>query len=197
MDYRTGILTLAVISLSTPASTQIRQWVDEKGVVHYEAEGAGQPKTSAPTPADPKISARRPLDRSNAGLTLGEDEAAFVEAKKGDLIGDLGEGGHYYRYNGLLPAGASKIGILFVAGKLAFITVEYRDLGRGGWEAVRKQLTERHGPAAGDAKTADWNDGRTGLRYKQEANGSITVTLEDVLPMSNYSEQQKAQIPKF
>jgi len=197
MVYPTATLTLAVILFSTPAFTQVRQWVDEKGVVHYEAEGAGQPKAPSPTPADPKISARRPLDRSNAGLTLGEEEAAFVEAKKGDPMGDLGEDGHYYRYNGLLPAGASKIGILFVGGKLAFIVVEYRDLGRGGWEAVRKQLTERHGPAAGDAKTADWNDGRTGLRYKQEASGSITVTLEDVLPMSNFSEQQKAQVPKF
>ena|ERR1043166_5183873 len=195
MRNLTAVLAFLVTMWSTPAFAQVKQWVDENGVVHYEASGPEQPKKPAPGP--PKLSARYPLERSHAGLTLGENESDFVSNKKGDLVGDIGADAHYYRYGGILPVGADKIGILFVAGKLAFVTVEYRDLGRGGWQAIMKQLAERHGPAAGDAKTAAWNDGKTGLRYRQESNGKITVTLEDVSPMSNYSEQEKAAVPKF
>src|SRR5262249_2314816 len=125
-----SVLATVIILFFTHAFAQVKKWVDEKGVVHYEAIGPG-PKTSA----DPsKPNPRRPLDRNHAGLILGDNEASFTAAKRGDNAGKIGPDGNYYRYTGSLPEGAVNLGVLFVAGRLAFMMIDYRDFGLGGWE---------------------------------------------------------------
>jgi len=189
------VVAIAVTLSPTSAFTQVKQRVDEKGVVHYEDIGPVQPKTANTN--QPKPNARRPLDRSHAGLTLGDNEASFTAAKKGDYAGKSGADGNYYRYTGTLPETAINMGVLFVVGRLAFLTVEYRDFGLRGWEQLVKETTEKYGPPMGDAQSAAWNDGVTALSFRREANGNTIIVLEDFLVMAKYSEQEKAALPKF
>jgi hypothetical protein len=180
---------------STSAFPQVKQRVDEKGVVHYEAIGPDQPKTANTN--QPKPNARRPLDRSHAGLNLGDNESSFTAAKKGDYVGKSGADGNYYRYTGTLPEAAINMGVLFVVGRLAFLTIEYRDFGLKGWEQLVKETTEKYGPPMGDAQSAAWNDGVTALSLRREPNGNTMIILEDFLVMAKYSEQEKTALPKF
>src|SRR6266446_8881 len=83
-----SVLAILTTLCSTPTFAQVKEWVDEKGIVHYEAIGAGQPKTL--NADQPKPNARRPLDRNHAGLTLGDDEASFIAAQKGEQAGKSG-----------------------------------------------------------------------------------------------------------
>jgi hypothetical protein len=190
-----SVLAILVTLSSTPAFTQVKKWVDEKGIVHYEASGPAQPKTAEPN--QPKPNARGPLDRNHAGVALGDNEASFTASQKGEYAGKSGADGNYYRYTGPLPEGAINLGSLFVTGRLAFITIQYRDFGLGGWEQLIKQTTAKYGPPSGDPRMAVWNDGTTVLSFRHESNGNITVILEDFAVMSKYSEQQKAALPKF
>ena len=189
------VVAILVTLSSTSAFTQVKQRVDEKGVVHYEATGPVQPKTGNTN--QPKPNARGPLDRSHAGLTLGDNEASFAAAKKGDYAGKSGADGNYYRYTGTLPEAAVTMGVLFVVGRLAFLTIEYRDFGLGGWQQLVKETTEKYGPPMGDAQTAMWNDGVTALSLRHEPGGNIMIVLEDFPAMAKYSEQEKAALPKF
>ena len=190
-----SVLAILVTLSSTPAFTQVKKWVDEKGIVHYEAIGPAQPKTTSPNP--PKPNARRPLDRNHAGLTLGDNEASFTAAQKGEYAGKSGPDGNYFRYTGPLPEGAIALGALFVTGRLAFITIQYRDFGLGGWDQLIKQTTEKYGSPTGDPRMAVWNDGTTVLSFRHESDGNITTILEDFAAMSKYSEQERAALPKF
>jgi hypothetical protein len=190
-----SVLAILTTLCSTPAFAQVKEWVDEKGIVHYEAIGADPPKT--PNADQPKPNASRPLDRNHAGLTLGDDEASFKAAQKGDYAGKIGPDGNYYRYTGTLPEGAINMGALFVAGRLALMMIDYRDFGLGGWDQLVKQTTEKYGPPMGDGRNADWNDGATALSFKHELSGNIMITMEDLAVMSKYSDQEKAALPKF
>ena len=93
-----SVLAILTTLCFTPAFAQVKEWVDEKGIVHYEAIGADPPKT--PNADQPKPNARRPLDRNHAGLTLGDDEASFIAAQKGENAVKSGPDGNYYRYTG-------------------------------------------------------------------------------------------------
>jgi hypothetical protein len=190
-----SVLAILTTLSSIPAFAQVKKWVDEKGIVHYEAIGSGRPKT--PNVDQPKPNARRPLDKNHAGLTLGDNEASFTAAQKGDYAGKIGPDGNYYRYTGTLPEGAINMGALFVAGRLALMMIDYRDFGLGGWEQLVKQTTDKYGPPIGEGQTADWNDGASALNFKHELSGNIKITLEDLAVMSKYSDQEKAALPKF
>jgi hypothetical protein len=190
-----SVLAILTTLSSTFAFAQVKKWVDGKGIVHYEAIGTGRPQV--PNADQPKPNARRALDRSHAGLTLGDDEASFKAAQKADNAGKSGPNGNYYRYTGTLPEGAINMGVLFVAGRLAFMMIDYRDFGLGGWDQLVKQTSEKYGPPMGDGRTADWNDGATALSFKHELSGNIKITLEDSAVMSKYSDQEKAALPKF
>jgi hypothetical protein len=89
------------------------------------------------------------------------------------------------------------LGALFVAGRLALILIDYRDLRLGGWEHLVKQTTDKYGPPIGDERSAGWNDGIVYLNFKHEPSGNIVITLEDLAVMSKYSEREKAALPKF
>ena len=190
-----SVLAILTTLSSTTAFAQVKKWVDEKGIVHYEAIGSGRPKTL--NADQPKPNASRPLDRNHAGLTLGDDESSFIAAQKGDYAGKSGPDGNYYRYTGSLPEGAISMGALFVASRLALMMIDYRDFGLGGWDQLVKQTTEKYGPPMGEGRTADWNDGATALSFKHELSGNIMITLEDSAVMSKYSEREKAALPKF
>src|SRR5262249_59418156 len=107
-----SVLAIVLTLSSTSAFPQVKQRVDEKGIVNYEGNGPDQPKTANTN--QPKPNARRPLDRSHAGLNLGDNESSFTAGKKGDYVGKSGADGNYYRYNGTLPEAAINMGVLFV-----------------------------------------------------------------------------------
>jgi hypothetical protein len=190
-----SVLAILTTLSFTPAFAQVKKWVDEKGIVHYEAIGTGRPTTL--NADQPKPNARRPLERNHAGLTLGDDEASFKAAQKGDYAGKSGPDGNYYRYTGTLPEGAINMGALFVASRLALMMIDYRDFGVGGWEQLVKETTEKYGRPMGEGRTAGWNDGATALSFKHDLSGNIMITLEDLAVMSKYSEREKAALPKF
>ena len=191
------IFVLAIVATlcSTPAFTQVRKWIDEKGTIHFGGTAQEQPEARNPNP--PKPNARRLLDRNHAGLVLGDDETSFTAAHKGEYVGKMGPDGNYYRYTGPLPKGAITLGALFATGRLAFMIIRYDDFGLGGWEQLIKQTTEKYGPPMGDGRTAVWNDGATVLSFRHESSGEITIILEDFAVMSKYSEQEKALLPRF
>jgi hypothetical protein len=190
-----SVLAILATLLAAPAFSQVKKWVDKNGVVHYEGTGPAQPKT--PDSNQPKPNIRGALDRNHAGLTLGDNEASFTAAQKGEYAGKSGSDGNYYRYAGTLPEGAISLGALFTAGRLAYMRIDYRDFGLGGWEQLVKQTTEKYGPPKGDAQTTLWNDGTTALSFRHESSGNITIILEDVAMMAKYSEQERAALPKF
>ena len=195
MRFKSFCFALVAMLFSTPGLAQVTQWVDQNGVVHYQATGPKEPgNRNLP---QPKPNAHRPIDRNHGGLRLGDDETPFIAAKKGVFVGNSGSDGNYYRYAGTLPEGAINMGLLFGAGRLAFMIIEYRDFGLGGWEQLVKQTVKAYGPALGDTRTAVWNDGATQLTLEHESNGNVTVTLEDFAAMSRYSEQERAALPKF
>jgi hypothetical protein len=189
------VLAILTTLFSTPVFAQVKKWLDEKGIVHYEVIGTGRPKT--PDADQPPPNARRSLDRNHAGLALGDDESSFVAAQKGDYTGKIGPEGNYYRYTGTLPEGAISMGTLFVTGRLALMMIHYRDFGLGGWDQLVKQTTEKYGSPIGDGGNAGWNDGATALSFKHETSGNIVIALEDLAVMSKYSEEEKAALPKF
>jgi hypothetical protein len=190
-----SVLAILTFLSSTPAFAQVKKWVDEKGIVHYEAIGTGRPTTL--NTDQPKPNARRPLERNHAGLTLGDDESSFKAAQKGNYAGKSGPDGNYYRYTGTLPEGAINMGALFVASRLALMMIDYRDFGVGGWEQLVKETTEKYGQPMGEGRTAGWSDGATALSFKHDLSGNIMITLEDLAVMSKYSEREKAALPKF
>jgi hypothetical protein len=75
MGLTISILAILSTLTSIPAFAQVKKWVDEKGVVHYEAIGPARPKPPVGDP--PKPNTRRLVDRNHAGLTLGDNEASF------------------------------------------------------------------------------------------------------------------------
>jgi hypothetical protein len=195
MSRPTVFLAILATLVSTPAFAQVKKWIDEKGTVHYEAPGPAQPKTKNLNQAKPSV--RRPLDRNYAGLTLGDNEASFAAAQKGEYVGKSGPDANYYRYIRTLPEGAIDLGALFATGRLAFITIQYHDFGSEGWEQLITQTSEKYGPPTGDTRNAVWNDGITALSFRRDSSGNITIILEDFIVMSKYSEQEKAALPKF
>lgn len=194
MRFTITVFTVLLTLYCTSAFAQVRKWVDEKGTVHYEATGPEQPPKAAPGESNPN--ARRPIERNHGGLTLGDDESAFTAGSKGRHLAKHGADGNYYQYSGPLPEGALSTGALFVGGRLALILVEY-NLAPGGWEQLLNQTSATYGPPTGDTRTAVWNDSTTSLTLTHEANGNITVVLQDQSMLSKYSEQLRAALPKF
>jgi hypothetical protein len=186
---------LLVIFFSTPAFSQVKQWIDNKGTLHFEGTGPPRPRNTNLSEAEPN--AARPIERNFANLRLGDDESPFTAAKKGVYIASDGYEGNFYSYSAALPEGAIRMGVLFSTGRLAVITVEYRDFGSQGWDQLVKQTTKQYGPALGDTRFMVWNDGITLLSLQHEPSGNITVTLEDFAATSRYSEQVRASLPKF
>lgn len=189
-----GFVLLAIF-FSTPAFTQVKQWIDKKGTVHFEEIGPQGPKKT--NLSQPEPTASRPIDRNFANLRLGDDESPFTASKKGVYIANDGYDGNFYGYTAALPEGAIRMGVLFSTGRLAVIMVEYRDFGSEGWDQLVKETTKKYGPASGDTGLKFWNDGITVLSLQHEPSGNITVTLEDFAAMSRYSEQVRAALPKF
>lgn len=194
---RCTIFAFVVLAIffSTPAFTQVKQWTDKNGVVHFEAIGRqGAKNTNSP---QSKNNALRPIDRNFATLRLSDDESTFTAAKKGVQITNNGDGGNFYSYSNALPEGAINMAVLFTTGRLALIMIEYRDFGSAGWDQLVNETSEKYGPPLGDSRTAVWRDGTTLLRFQHQLSGNITVRLEDVAAMSRYSEQERAALPKF
>ncbi len=187
---------LSTVFLSTPAFTQIKQWVDEKGTVHYEAYESNRPKNTEPRQG--KASAIQPIiARSHGGFSLGDDESSFKAFQRGIFLGKSGPEANYYRYSGDLPLGGIDMGLMFIDGRLAFIVIQYRDFGLGGWDQLIKQTTKNYGPPTEDSQTAVWNDNTTALTLTRESTGNIVMTLEDLTPMAKYSDQARTALPKF
>ena len=82
-------LALAIF-FATPAFSQVKQWTDKNGVVHFEA--VGRQGATNTKPPQTKTNARRPIDRNFATLSLGDDESPFTAAKKGVQIANNGDG---------------------------------------------------------------------------------------------------------
>jgi hypothetical protein len=189
-----GFVLLSIF-FSTPAYTQVKRWIDKKGIVHLEGTGPERPKGSDSSQAKPN--ALRPIERNFTDLRLGDAESLFTAANKAVHVANNGYDGNFYSYSGGLPEGAIKMGVLFNTGRLALITIEYRDVGSAGWDQLVKESTKKYGPALGDNRTAGWHDGTTTLNLRHELNGNITITLEDSAAMSKYSEQERAALPKL
>jgi hypothetical protein len=190
-------IAIAVVLASlcfAPASAQIRQWVDEKGTIHYEATGPARPTNAGSL--QPKANARKLIERNHGGLRLGDDESAFTATHNKEKVETNNPEGNYYRYSGPLPEGARQAGAFFVDGRLALILIEY-DLGFGSWQPLINQTSEKYGPPAGDSQTAVWNDGVTALTLRHESTGSVTILLEDQTAMSKYADRLRAALPKF
>ena len=188
-------LALATAVISSPGFTQVRQWTDDQGIVHYEV--IGPKKIENKNPSEPKPNALGPIERTHAGLRLGDDESSFAAARKGLFIGKSGSEGNYYRFSGPVPEGVTGMGLLFSSGRLALIKIEYRDLGAKGWKQLIHDTAKKYGPPREDAELVSWSDGTTLLTLNLGAAGDITVTLEDLAAMSKYSEEQRAALPKL
>jgi len=190
------VLAISTVFLSTPAFTQIKQWVDENGTVHYEATESNGAKNTEPRQGKPN--AIQPIiARSQGGFSLGDDESSFKAFQSGIFLGKSGAEANYYQYYGDLPEGGIDMGLMFIDGRLAFIVIQYRDFGLGGWDQLIKQTTNNYGPPTEDSQTAVWSDDTTALTLTREPTGNIVMTLENLTPMAKYSDQARTALPKF
>jgi hypothetical protein len=199
VSIRFAVLSCFIGCLSTVAFSQVRQWRDQNGTIHFEAGGPAH-VNSGERGKRAGSTSKMTIDRRHAGLTLGDDESAFKAEGRAIYIGKSGPDENYYEFNPQLPpgaAGARSAGALFVTGRLVLIAVEYTDAALSGWENLVKQTSEKYGPPGGDARFATWNDGATALSFTREPNGNITAIVNDHPTMSKQLEQDKNTAPKF
>lgn len=89
------------------------------------------------------------IDRSHAGITLGDNDSSYRNSETlGSLGGEDKFRGQIYtlRPGASTPDGITKVGAMFVDGRLAIIRIIYNDYSLGGWDKVVKVTRDKYGP---------------------------------------------------
>jgi hypothetical protein len=125
-----------------------------------------------------------PIGRTQNGLTLGEPIVALRSSGRAIEAGRAASGAELLavlpRY---LPKGAKRMLAVYMEGRLAAITTNYRDDGAEAWEKLIGETTAKYGEAAVSERDAKkWSDGQIVLALKKEDSGiSATVAFIDSL----------------
>ena len=195
---KTIIASLALLFVASVASAQIKKWTDADGVVHYENEAR---------PRDPTEELRKPgdqatpgkaqgrIDRTHAGLTLGDAESSYRASRQWFGLGADKFGGQVFI--GSPPIELKAKAAMFVDGRLSMIRLTYRDYTLGGWDTAVLSTANKYGPPKTDGTSASWRDDRTGLSLKKDYRGGIEIMIADMDLMERYNARSGQARPKF
>jgi hypothetical protein len=111
-------------------------------------------------------------------LTLGEPIATLRSSRRAIEAGKAASGAELLavlpRY---LPKGATRMLGVYIDGRLAAITTNYREDSFEGWEKLVAATTAKYGAAiSSEGEASKWSDGQVVLVLKKEASGSISAT---------------------
>lgn len=191
-------LLLIVAHISDATGAQIKSWTDDTGVTHFESSGPPpEPSPREKDSGEPNISRR--IDRSHGGFTLGDHESSFRSRGQGIYRSEDKLGAKVYELTARgLPPGAESGTAMFVADRLAAITIEYDEAQFGSWDGLIKQTTEKYGTALVDeVDRKSWTDRETGLTFERTDTGTVTATVTDSRVMETYKQTVGAAAPKF
>jgi hypothetical protein len=194
------VATLILLLLSAPGvHAQVKQWTDEHGVTHFESHNTGKTPSQragdANAPTGPGL-AKTPIERTHAGLTLGDNDSSFRSSKQwllafNDKFGMQG-------YLGLPSGDITKKGVGFVDGRLAMIMLTYKESTFGSWASAVKSTSDKYGSPKGNGYSeATWTDGKTSLTLKKDFRGGLEVAIGDVELSTRYTSRSGQAAPKF
>lgn len=198
------MIVLLIFSLlfTTTASAQVKRWTDEKGVTHFESQGSPaaplpQPRESAPRSATPG-KAKVPIERSHAGIRLGDTDSAFRNPERWQKLGEdkFGAAG-FICLPSFLPAGVTALTVLSVAYRVSSINVTYNETSLGSWNTVIDNLTKKYGQSEGVSSQAKWADAHTVLSLEKDYRGGIKALIIDLPAVQNYRARAGHDTPKF
>jgi len=200
------VLSVAVFLLvvAAPASSQIKQWTDEKGVTHFESDGSGPPPgdgQNKPKDKETPGKAKTRIDRTHAGITLGDNDSSYRNSETWLSLGgeDKFRGQIYtLRPGASTPDGVTKMGAMFVDGRLAMIRIIYNDYSLGGWDKAVKVTGDKYGPPRTNGYSeASWLDDQTLLSFRKDDSGGIEVMIADNESLQRYNSRTGQAAPKF
>jgi hypothetical protein len=160
--------------LKALVGAQMRPGSAETAYAPLEAGGAGASSEIAPS-----LRLSLPISRTQNGLTLGEPIATLRSSRRAVDAGKAASGAELLallpRY---LPKGATRMLGVYMDGRLAAITTNYRDDASESWEKFIAATAAKYGePAASNRDAKQWSDGQVVLVLKKEDSGSISATV--------------------
>ena len=141
----------------------------------------------------------KPLVRTYAGFTLGDNVSAFETSEKGRLLGTDEIGGkiHFFSTRYVSSELLEKI-LYYWHDQLALIKLKYGCGYSGGWKQLVEQTTERYGPPSRVGyRRAIWNDGQSVLILDHDLAAYITANLGDLTFVLKYRDLQESSAPKL
>src|SRR4051794_37935830 len=153
--------------LKTLVGAETRPEIEESGFARLESGGGG----SQIAPA--RLFSSAPISKTQNGLTLGEPITALRSSRRAIEAGRAASGAELLallpRY---LPRGATRLLGVYMDGRLAAITTNYRAEAFVTWEKLIAATTAKYGAAAAAERDAmKWTDGQVVLVIKREAQG--------------------------
>lgn len=192
----TTITVLALLCFSSAAFAQVKKWVDEKGVTHFEAQGTGQP---AKPPTDSKDAATKTkiaIERTHAGQRLGDNDSSYrssrrwISQRREQTGADI-----YLEWNGTALTG---LAVFFVDQRLAMIKITYTENDLGGWAKAIERTAEKYGPPQTNGYSiAQWTDDHTVLKLEKKFGSGVDALISDVELMRLYQSRAGNAAPKF
>jgi hypothetical protein len=181
--------------LKTLVGAETRPGSDETAYAPLEPGGAGAAAQIAPPLRLPSA----PIARSQNGLTLGEPIAALRSTRRAIDAGKAASGAELLallpRY---LPKGATRMLGVYIDGRLAAITTNYRADALETWEKLVAATTAKYGEAvASEREASKWSDGQVVLVLKKDGSGSISATTAFIDSLQKHYSRINAVAPGF
>ena len=138
------------------------------------------------------------LDRTYAGITLGDNVSAFETSEKGRLLGTDEIGGKIYFFSTRYVSSELLEKILYYwHDQLALIKLKYGCSYSGGWKQFVEQTTKKYGPPSKEgSQRAIWNDGQSVLMLDHNLAAYITASLGDLTFVLKYRDLHESSAAK-
>lgn len=194
------VFIVVIFYTATSVFSQVKQWTDENGVTHFEAQGGASPSIESKKPDTPR-KAKTAIERSHAGAILGDNDSSYRNSETWWSYGgeDKFRGQVFSIRPGLRrPDGVTKLGVMFVDGRLAMIRITYREESLGGWSSLLRKTSDKYGPATGNQYSeAIWGDDQTLLSFTKDYRGGVEVIISDIRLMQTYTARSGRAAPTF
>ena len=185
------VLFFLGLALKTLVGAQMRPESEENGFAQFESGGSGVSSQIAPS----RRLSSLPIGRTQNGLTLGEPISALRSSRRAIDAGKAASGAELLallpRY---LPKGATRMLGVYMDGRLAAITTNYREAALDGWEKLISSTTAKYGEALNSDRDAkQWSDGQVVLVLKKEDPGFISATVAFIDSLQKHYSQISAR----
>ena len=188
------LLFFIAFMLKTLVGAEMRPESDETSYAPLDSGGAGASSEIGPSLRFSSL----PIVRTQNGLTLGDPIATLRASRHAVDAGRIASGAELLailpRY---LPRGAKRMLAVYMEGRLAAITTNYRE-DASSWEKAIAATTAKYGEAAAsEREVKKWTDGRVVLVLKKEDAGAFSVTVAFIDSLQRYYSRVSAGGPGF